>query len=776
MKLLLHLVQKDFKRNRVITTALTVFLILAAVFMACGLRVTGIMISSLNGLNKIAVPPEYVQMHKGKYNEKAFKDFVEQQDYIKDALVIKMLDISNGNIVCKGETLDRCLMQNGFVTQNEKFDYLLDQNNKIAVVHNGEIGVPVYYAEDLNIKEGDKIILREGDYQKEFKVTSIIRDSTMNSALSYSKRFLISQKDQNELALHMGEWEYCFEFLLKDNVSTTTLKNAYMDAGMPSNGVAVTAGLFLMINAFSYGLIAIVIIAISILLIAMSILCLSYIIRATMAEENHSIGEMKAIGIPGKEIEKIYQVKYTILAIIAGVIGYFISIPLGDLFSETVIRYCGYGNSEWMNWIFPFVGVVLLSLFVMLRCHRIIRRNLKSTVMELMRGEEKTKNEGHYSLPLRGFKYRNLTIAFGELKCKWKEYITIFFIFVFSSFLLLLPMNMKNTIDNPAFLTYMGIGKSDIRIDIQYSENLNEQNRKVMDYLKNDPDIDRYAAYQNGYVKSKNVEGEWEYIRVQNGDNSVFPLEYLEGIAPVKNNDMALSYMNAVDLGKKVGDFISVTYQGKKHIFHVCGIYQDITYGGKTAKADIDFDTKDIEDYIIYMDVHDGINIDKKIAEMRTALPDSKITPVNEFVFQTLSGIVENMSLVEGAAIIISLLLIILITVMFLQLITAREHSAIAIKKALGFSTRDIRIQLGIRLLIIQLLAIITGTILANTLGGVIFAGMLSSVGVAKIKLLVEPIQVYLLCPAGQLFIVVITIIIATKIIKTYHIRDQIME
>lgn len=65
MKLLLHLVRKDFKRNRVITTALTVFLILSAVFMACGLRITGIMISSFNGLNKIAVPPEYVQIHKG---------------------------------------------------------------------------------------------------------------------------------------------------------------------------------------------------------------------------------------------------------------------------------------------------------------------------------------------------------------------------------------------------------------------------------------------------------------------------------------------------------------------------------------------------------------------------------------------------------------------------------------------------------------------------------------------------------------------------------------
>ncbi len=776
MKLLLHLIRKDFKRNRIITTALAVFLILSAIFMAGGLRVTGIMLSSLNSLNKIAVLPDYVQMHKGEYDEEAFKNYVKKQDYIEDALVVRMLDINNRNIIYKGEILEDCLMENGFVTQNQNFDFLLDQNNKIAVVQDGEIGVPVYYAESLNIKVGDGLTLREGNYQKEFKVSDIIRDSTMNTALAYSKRFLISQNDQNELAKHMGEWEYLFEFLLNKNASTTVLENTYLDAGMPSNGTAVSAVSFNLINYFSYGLVAIVIIAISILLIIMSVLCLSYIIRATMTEENHSIGEMKAIGFPGKGIEKIYQIKYIILTLLAAAVGYLASIPFGDFFSKTVIRYCGHGSSQWMKWVFPLVGVVLLSLFVKFRCHRIIRRNLKSTVMELMRGEEKIKKEGHYSLTSKSFKYRNLTMALGELKCKWKEYCLILLIFIFSSFLILLPMNMNNTVEDPFFLTYMGIGKSDIRIDIQYNENITEQNEATMTYLENDPEIDRYAVYQNGYVQSQNVEGETKYVRVQDGDNSIFPLEYLEGRAPRESNDMALSYTNAVDLGKKTGDSITVTYQGKDTIYCVSGIYQDITYGGKTAKAAIDFDRKDIEGYIIYLNICDGIDIDKKIADIRTALPDIKVTPVDEFAFQTMSGVLENMSLVEGVAIGISLLLVILITIMFLQLITAREHSAIAIKKSIGFSTRDIRIQLGIRILIIQFIAITVGTILANTLGEVIFAGMLSSVGVAKIEMLVEPIWAYLLCPAVQLLVVVITIIIGTKIIKTYHIRDQIVE
>ena len=117
-----------------------------------------------------------------------------------------------------------------------------------------------------------------------------------------------------------------------------------------------------------------------------------------------------------------------------------------------------------------------------------------------------------------------------------------------------------------------------------------------------------------------------------------------------------------------------------------------------------------------------------------------------------------------------------LITMMILQLITAREHSAIAIKKAIGFSNRDIRIQFGIRILMIQIFAIFVGTILANVLGEIIFGLMLSSMGASKITMLVEPVASYILCPVAQLLVVFITVIAGTKVVTKYHIRDQIME
>lgn len=776
MKLLLNLVRKDFKRNRMITAALAAFLILSALLMAGGLRVTGTMISSLNGLNALAVQPEYLQMHKGTYDENAFKNFVETHDYIKDSQTVKMLNIRNSNIVYQGETLEKYLMDNGFIIQNDGFDYLLNLENEIAVVKDGEIGVPVYYMEELGIQVGDSITLQDGDYSKELTVSTIIRDASMNAALTSSKRFLISQPDLDEISAHMGEWEYCFEFLLKNGTDTAVLEKDYMDAGMPSNGVAVTGSLLTLLNNLSHGLVAFIIIAISILLINISILSLSYIIRATMAEESNTIGEMKAIGVSGKSIRKLYQIKYIFLVLIAAAIGYPAAIPFGDFFSSSVILYCGYGNDGWMKWVFPFIGLFLLCLIVLLGCRRTIRKSLKSTVVELMRGEGGIRKEGLYSLPAAGLKHRNRTIAFGELKCKWKEFFVLFFVFVFSSFLILLPMNMRNTIENPSFITYMGVGECDIRIDLQYNDKLARQKDAVLSLLEMDDEIEKYAIYQNGYVQYVNPDGEREYIRVVSGDESVFPLEYLEGNAPNEKNEIALSYLNASESGKKVGDSLEVVYQEKARAYTVSGIYQDITYGGKTAKAAIDFEETDVEVYIVYLDVREDVSINEKAEELRDILSDGKITPISEFVSQTLGGIMDNLRLVEGAAIVLSLLLSVLITVMVLHLITAREHRAIAIKKAIGFSSRDIRIQFGIRILVVQFTAIVAGTFLANSLGEVIFGWMLSSMGAAKITMLIEPVAAYLLCPAAQLLVVFLTVVAGTKTVKSYHIRNQIME
>ncbi len=780
MNLLWNLIYNDIRKNKIISIVLTLFLLLSAILMAGGLRVMGIMMSSTSGLNKLASPPDYFQMHKGEYDKEAVKKFADSHAYIRDSQVISMLNIANANIFYNGETLEKCLMDNGFVVQSKGFDYLLDTDNQVAKIHCGEVGVPVYYNEELGIRVGDVLTITDGSFTKNLQVVTLIRDAQMNAPLTSSKRFLISEEDLLEISTYTGEWEYSIEYMLQDGADVTILQSDYLNAGLPSNGVAISIALLNLLNSVSYGLTAILLLVISFILIFIALLCLSYIIRATLAEEHRTIGTMKAMGFSVEAIEKLYLMKYMTLSIISGIVGYFLAIPFGNFCSASVLLYCGKGLTNWMQWIFPIIGIVLLELLVVLRCKRMIKKNLKSTVVELMRDCDDKKREGRYRLPQNRRINKNIMVALGELSCKWKEYMVLFFVFVFAAFMIILPINMKDTVQDESFITYMGIGRCDIRIDIQKGSDMEEQREALLKAQKIDNEIEQFAVFQNGYVQVKNAEGNWEYLRISSGDESVFPIQYVEGIAPnvnlSKTKEMALSYMEANALGLQVGDKITVKQGENIEDFTLSGIYQDITYSGKTGKAPLSFEKDSLEGYVFYIKVKDGVSIEQKAGWLREIVTGSRVTPIDEFVKQTLGGIISNIGTVIIASTILSLALIILITTMFLQLITAREHSTIANKKAIGFTNTDIRIQLGIRIFIIQLIAILFGAVLTNTLGEGLFGLFLSSFGVVKIKLLINPLVVNYICPVLELFVCVLTIMVATKVVKKYHIRDQIME
>ena len=87
------------------------------------------------------------------------------------------------------------VQDNGFSIQNEKFDYLLDLEGNIIHVSDGELYVPISYMRENTAKVGDKAIISG----KEFTIAGFLRDSQMNSTLSASKRFLVSENDYEQI-------------------------------------------------------------------------------------------------------------------------------------------------------------------------------------------------------------------------------------------------------------------------------------------------------------------------------------------------------------------------------------------------------------------------------------------------------------------------------------------------------------------------------------------------------------------------------------------------
>lgn len=119
---------------------------------------------------------------------------------------------------------------------------------------------------------------------------------------------------------------------------------------------------------------------------------------------------------------------------------------------------------------------------------------------------------------------------------------------------MIVPQNLYHTISSPSFITYMGIGESDLRLDIQQTDHIAEKAADIARVMEQDVMIFRFAVLTTQALNVKLDNGVVERIKVELGDHSIFPVAYDEGHGPVAANEIALSAANAKELGKQAGD------------------------------------------------------------------------------------------------------------------------------------------------------------------------------------------------------------------------------
>ncbi|TCL57530.1 putative ABC transport system permease protein [Kineothrix alysoides] len=759
--MLTRMLKKDFQRNKIIAVTLFLFIMLAALSISCAVGVITEISGATTNLFEKASIPHFTQMHAGEINNPDIDSFAaEHGDIIESHQTAEMLNIDGADIFLGNNESSEAdnIQQNAFVKQNTVFGFFLDMDNQVLRLNDGEIAVPIYHKQEYNLQIGDTVRIQSGNYSKEFTIVSYLRDAQMNSALSESKRFLVSDNDFADLRENIGEIEYLIEFRLHDVNNIGELESLYLSAGLPQKGPSVTYPLYRLLNSASDDIVAAVMILVGVLLGLIAALCLRFTMIAAMEEDYREIGVMRAIGINHKDIGKLYLTKYVVMAAAASIVGYALSFIMGSIFTANIRLYMGEVEKTVFSRLLPMAGAVLIFLAVVLFCRLVLRRFRHISAVEAIRNGSSSDNGGigRQNLMLHKSAIANVNVFLGvkEVIGHFRVYGLLCVVFMVCTFLIILPINTLNTIESPEYITYMGVGRSDMRIDIQRGD-MNRQYNDLLAYLQNDREIDKYAGFFAGSYEALTPDGMYERIRIESGDFSVFPLEYMQGSAPGEEGEIALSVMNADAFGKKIGEPLTVLVNGQEQNLTVCGIYQDTTNAGKTAKAILPHDPKNILWYVVYMNIKDGAGISAKGAEYASAFSDAKVNEVDEVVRQTMGNVIGQLKSASIFAVGIAVGIAVLITAMFFKMLTAKEAPQIAILRSVGFSMKDIQVQYVTRVMIVLLIGIVIGMLAAGTLGQSMAALMIP--GASSIKFVVGPLT-YLLCPASIISAVIITL------------------
>lgn len=776
----LKILKRDFLRKKVITLVVFAFILLSALLVASGANLILEISNSLNALFATAEVPHFMQMHVGDIDQAAIDSWTAADGRISAQQTVLMITVDGTNLYLGDSQTpeENSIMDISFVKQNASFDYLLDLENQIVQLSPGEIGIPVYYAQERNLKLGDAVRLRQDSWEKEFTVAAIVRDAQMNPAIIHSKRFLVSDTDFDLVREQFPDAEYLIEFLLADFAQIGEFSSAYVASGLPQTGTALDYRMFKAFNALTDGIVAGVIIVLSLLLMLIAILCLRFTILATLEEDTREIGVMKAIGIASRDIRGIYLSKYVAIGAFAALLGYLASLSLNRVLSANIMLYVGSAPKSTLQQLLPIFAVGVIFLMVLFSCALILRRFDRISAVQALRSGTVGESMNVRRLRLAKSILPNVNLFLGvrDIFQRFKLFWLLTFVFFFAATIILIPIHFLATMESPSFITYMGSGSSDLRMDLRQSENMDERFESMIAYLGADEDVARYAPLVTSQFTLLQEDGTREALNVESGDFTLFPLNYVQGDAPLRENELALSILNAQEMEKGLGDTVILVVAGEERTMTVSGIYQDVTHGGRTAKATLPYDRESVLWYSVSLDLAPGVAVEQKAQEYADAFHPARVTDLEGYIGQTLGNTVDQLRLVTIVAILVGLFVSILITSLFLNMLINKDAAQIAVMRGIGFSLRNIRQQYLARALFLLGVGIVLGTTFSNTLGQHLVSVLWSLMGASQIRFVIDPVQAYLLFPLLLMACVSLTTLISIRSIKESSIAQMIME
>lgn len=755
------IIRNDILKSKVITLSTMIFVTAAAMLVSLAAVLVVSLSGSIDTLMMQAKTPHFLQMHSGTINTARLAAFAEQNNNVDEFQVLEFLNVDGARIVIDGNSLTDSVQDNGFCTQSKNFDYLLDLGGNVINVSDGEVYVPICYMKDEATKVGDKAVI----CGKSFTVAGFLRDSQMNSLLASSKRFLVSENDYAEIK-DFGSTEYLIEFRLKDLSALGAFETAYTSAGLEANGPTITYPLFKTINAMADGLMIAIILLVSALVVAITFMCIRFTLLAKIEDDYREIGVMKAIGLRVSDLKKIYLAKYATIAAAGSIFGFALSFVFRSMLLENIRLYMGESENISLALLFGITGVLIIFLAVIAYVSGVLKRFRKISAAEAIRfgaSQEKSTGAKHFCLSVNKLFNTNLFLGIKDVLTRKRLYATMLAVLVISAFIIMLPQNLYNTISSKDFITYMGVGKYDMRMDIQQIDNISEKAAEIARAMESDRSISKYAVLTTKTFQAKTENGSDVRIKIEMGDHSVFPVKYSAGRAPATADEIALSAMNADELGKKAGDVINLVIDGKEKNFKVCGIYSDITNGGKTAKAVFADNSAGIMWCVIGAELADKSLVDGKVSEYADKYDFAKVSGIDEYIAQTFGSTISSVKKASCIAIAVAMIISVLVTLLLMKMLVAKDRYSIAAMKAIGFTNSDIMAQYVSRSVSVLIIGIVLGILLANTLGEVLAGTIISSLGASSFEFAVDPLSAYLLCPLMMACPVLIATIIGTS-------------
>lgn len=785
----------DLRRSPTTSLILAALICLCTLLVATGAGLVARTMSATNVLWSQAQPPDLVQMHSGDIDPEAVATWASTHPQVTDHLVVTTLPVPGAQMWIDGASQAGSVLEPALVLPSERFDLLVDAQGRPADPDPGEIWLPVHYQAVGQAQVGSTVTLRAGGEDRLLRVAGFFRDSQMNPSLVTSKRIVVNQADFEWARPHL-EAEYLVEMRTAPGSATSMVMDDYRSAGLPANGISVDASIFRLMNGLTTYLLAAAILLVALVLSVTMLLALRFALLTAFESELSQIATLKAIGAPAPAIKSMYSAKYALLAAAGVSLGLAGALPLTSALQRPVLLYLGQPQGVVATLLVPATGGALVLALVLASCRLVLARTSRAGAVQMLhaaatgdpaphapgrlrrvlRRPQPAKGSAGTAPPRRrpllpGLLGSGLPVADylglrGVLRASSALLVAVVGLAVVS---MSLPAAVLATMSSPSFSTYLGVGQADLRLDLPAGSAPAPQVEQV---LASEPGVSRHVQLVSERYEIRAAQGQWGSVLVQSGDHDVFPLSYEQGRAPRESSEVALSHNQAKEMGAGLGQVVELERQGQVAALTVTGVYQDITFGGKTAKAQLPASASPLW-RVVYIDLKEPEQAQAVAERLAGALPGAKATPVQAFTDQTLGATTSQLRTVVRVAAVAGCAVTLVITALATVLVLTRERGQIATLRAIGAGVAGLRRQYLWRLALPALVGAVAGVVASGLLGQPLLRATFGALGAPGVRLEPDPLISWLLLPAVVLAAVAGALVLGLRGLSRTHLTEQ---
>ncbi len=641
---------------------------------------------------------------------------------------------------------------------SEKLSYqIFDQGkrsfqSKPAELESGEIYVPISFERLYGCKEGDTAYLTVGDQRKSFVIKGFFEEPFLGCEAMGIKLALMNETDYSELYAQRlltkdardenPDGIRCYYFvnifeakdsslLMSDFRKAINKETGILDYSLFTQSKEQSKSVTLMFAQIVSGIMLVFLV----LLFAVVLIVIGHSISTGIRLDYTNLGVLKAIGFDKGRLRRVFVLEY-ILAELAGTLfGVAGSIPATYYLNIVFVKMTGlliravpaFGSC------LPILAAIMVvsALFIYIKTSAIAKI---SPVRAILGGRDSVHFRSRMEVAVEG-RGLYIRLAFRQLTSNLRQYAGSAVIVAILVYFLVTITLLGTSFNRQTIEESFGAVSSDVGVYYnpqgnKTQEEIGKLRGQVEADISSISEITQAFKISGGYFT---VDGDEYHVSIYEDPSIIKSI--LKGRAPIYDNEIALTEIVAEELGKHIGDTVTVGEVDSEAEYMITGYIQSTTDMGRETVMSYEGAKRLMPDYYMnYVDYQ--LKDSKKSAEVVESLSKKYGKQIEAEDVNANSDfgevIISSMVILNYIIYAISVLFTLIVILIVCGRIYLKERMDFGIYKALGFTDTLLRLQFALRFAMVALAGGVFGILLNLCFNNRMMSVMLKNVGITS--------------------------------------------